>query len=119
MTLVLDAGALIALERADERLTSLLRRRGDRELVVPATVVAQVVRSARQAVVLRLLAKARVVPLDDEDARRVGLLLGASGTTDVVDAHVAVVARRLSAPVVTSDPDDLHRLDPRLVLHAL
>ncbi len=44
----------------------------------------------------------------------VGRLLAASGTSDVVDAHVVVCARRSAQRVVTSDPDDLARLDPTL-----
>ena len=40
------------------------------------------------------------------------MLCGRSGTADVVDASVALLARRLRAVVVTSDPDDLRRLDP-------
>ncbi len=35
-----------------------------------------------------------------------GLLLAKSGTSDVIDAHVALLARRLQATVLTSDPDD-------------
>jgi hypothetical protein len=45
-----------------------------------------------------------------------GLLLAKSGTSDVVDAHVALLARRLHATVVTSDPDDLTALDPILTV---
>jgi hypothetical protein len=43
-------------------------------------------------------------------------LLRVSATTDVVDAHVAVLARRLQAPVITSAPGDLAKLDPALTL---
>jgi hypothetical protein len=45
-----------------------------------------------------------------------GLLLAKSGMSDVVDAHVALLARRLHATVLTSDPDDLTALDPTLTL---
>jgi hypothetical protein len=38
----------------------------------------------------------------------------ASGTADVVDAHVVVCARRADQRVVTSDPDELRRLDPTI-----
>ena len=38
----------------------------------------------------------------------------ASGTPDLADAHVVIVARRADQPVVTSDPGDLRRLDPAL-----
>lgn len=43
-------------------------------------------------------------------------LCGRSGTRDVVDASVALLARRHHAVVVTSDPDDLGRVDPSLPL---
>jgi hypothetical protein len=43
----------------------------------------------------------------------VGILLAATRTTDVVDAHVVICARRNAEAIVTSDPDDLARLDPR------
>ena len=55
-------------------------------------------------------------PLHHEDAKLVGELLRASGTTDVGDAHVAVLAARLRAPVITSDPDDISKLNAELML---
>ncbi|WP_415031945.1 PIN domain-containing protein [Gordonia sp. (in: high G+C Gram-positive bacteria)] len=119
--LTLDAGALVALERGDEQVRALLRRAGERSLnvSVPAGVVAQVWRGgARQAAVARLLAlpSTEVVLLDEFGARAVGLVCGASGHADVVDVHVALVARERAAVVVTSDPDDLARVDPGLRL---
>lgn len=119
--LVLDSGALIALERRDGRALALLNEIVEARTAahVPAGVVAQVWRgSARQHAVIRLLrAEAvRVHPLTESVAYRVGLLLGSSRCTDVVDAHVAILGRTLGAVVVTSDPDDLRRLDPELQL---
>lgn len=119
VTLVLDAGALIALERDGDRIGRLLPRAASgRALLVPATVLAQVWRGTRQVRLARLLALplVTVVPLDALTARGVGSLLAMSGTRDVVDAHVVVVATMHAAGVVTSDPDDLRRLDPRLEL---
>jgi predicted nucleic acid-binding protein len=55
---------------------------------------------------------ADVVALDGVDATHAGRLLAASGTADITDAHVVVCARRAGQRVVTSDPDDLRRLDP-------
>lgn len=50
-------------------------------------------------------------------ALRIGRLLGAAGTSDVVDAAVVVCAQALGlAPVITSDPQDLRKLDPALPL---
>lgn len=116
---VLDAGALIALERRDTRMLALvdLLHRGRRSAFVPAGVVAQVWRgSPRQHAVMRLIrAEAvRVDPLSEDVAFRLGRLLAASDTSDVVDAHVAWLARRLRATVVTSDPGDIEALDAHL-----
>lgn len=47
--------------------------------------------------------------LDLDEARAVGVMLGSTGTGDVVDGSVALSARRHQALVVTSDPDDLAR----------
>lgn len=116
---VLDAGALVAFERNDRRLVAIVARalnHGD-PLVVPAGVVAQVWRDgARQVRLVRLLGSplVGVAPLDDAAARAAGQLCGLSRTTDIVDASVVVVAREHQLRVLTSDPDDLHRLDRRL-----
>jgi hypothetical protein len=53
--------------------------------------------------------------LDLEEARAAGVLCGKSKTRDVIDATVALLARRHSATVVTSDPDDLRKLDSKIV----
>lgn len=70
----------------------------------------------RQVRVVRLLGSpvCQVVVLDDTAARAAGQLCGASGTSDVIDASVVVLARQRGLPVVTSGPDDLRRLDPRI-----
>jgi hypothetical protein len=113
---VLDAGAIIALERCDTRMLALadelyrVRRIG----YVPAGVMAQTWRgSARQHAMVWLLraGAVRVDPLSEDVAYRLGILLAKSGTSDVVDAHVALLARRLQPIVLTSDPDDLTALD--------
>ena len=51
---------------------------------------------------------------DEFAARAVGVLCGLSGHADVVDVHVVVHARRRGHAVVTSDPEDLRRVDPTL-----
>lgn len=86
-------------------------------LHVPAGVVAQVWRdAARQVRLTRLVNSARldVRSLDLDEAKIVGALCGAAGTSDVVDASVALLAHRYDATVVTSDPGDIGRLDPTL-----
>ena len=117
---VLDAGALIGLEKGDKRMVALV------EVIVkyrvpayvPAGVVAQVWRgTARQhhtAVLLRSEA-VRVMPLDADTAKQVGLLLGATGQSDVTDAHVAYLTASLgNAVVYTSDVEDIAGINPTL-----
>ena len=89
--------------------------------MIASTVVAQAWRSPHQALIARLLRAdhVTVVPLDLELARAVGLLLARSGTSDVVDAHVVVVAGLTDGAVITSDPEDLRRLDSSLVLRTV
>ena len=117
----MDTGGLIALERNDRRVVALLvraRETGAR-LTVPATALAQAIRQPeRQARLARLVRQPTtdVVVLDRVDATNVGRLLAASGTADVVDAHVVVCARRAGQQVLTSDPEDLKALDPSIRL---
>lgn len=115
----LDAGALIALERNHRRVLVLLARARETGAVVtiPATALAQVVRApARQVRLARLVRPPTtdVVALGRVDATGVGRLLAASGTADIVDAHVVICARRAAQQVVTSDSEDLLVLDPDL-----
>lgn len=110
MSIVLDAGALIAAERRDPQTWARLKAElelGDRP-VTTAPVVAQVSRSPRQALLHRFLRGCDVVAFEPEVAGAVGTLLAASGTSDVVDAHLVVIAA--GRKVVTSDPDDLRHL---------
>lgn len=118
---VLDAGALIAFERGDERMRALVRHalRTQSTLLVPAGVIGQVFREgSRQARLCALLAGAttEVAVLDQPLAEAAGRLCGRTGTSDVIDASVVLAARRVHAPVVTSDVGDLRRLDPTLRL---
>jgi predicted nucleic acid-binding protein len=119
--LTLDAGGLIALDRDDRRVIALLARAAEvgAKVTVPATALAQAIRRpASQARLSRLVRQptTRLAPLDGPDATSVGLLLARSRTSDIADAHVVVCARRAGQPVVTSDPEDLARLDPTLRL---
>jgi hypothetical protein len=121
----LDTGALIALERKDERMKALLARvlaHPEAMIHIPAGVVAQAFRDgSKQVRLVRLLkeTQARVVALDEDTARAVGILLGLRGANDVIDASVVMCARRYDQPVVTADPDDLRRLDASIELHAI
>lgn len=112
MTVVLDAGALIAIDRRDRAVGAMLRVAQQQQLPVrsSAGAVAQVWRDgARQANLTRVLSGVDVAALDLAAAKRIGPLLGATGTGDVVDGHVA----RLVEPgdqLLTSDPRDMRRL---------
>ncbi len=117
--LTLDAGGLIALDRGERKMLVVLaraRENGDR-ITVPATVLAQVLRSpARQARIVRLCRHPAtdLVALDGPEATAVGRLLASSGTSDIVDAHVVICARRAGQTVVTSDRLDLAHLAPEV-----
>jgi predicted nucleic acid-binding protein len=119
--LTLDTGGLIALDRGDRRVLALLARAAERGLrvTVPATALAQALRSpARQVRLTRLVRQAStdLVALDGPGATATGLVLAASRTSDIVDAHVVVCGQRAGQVIVTSDPDDLRRLDPDIRL---
>ncbi|HEX5100787.1 MAG TPA: hypothetical protein VFV94_14855 [Polyangiaceae bacterium] len=86
---------------------------------MPTPVVAQVWRDGRhQARLSRLLRDHRVLvePLEDQRSRAVGQLLGATRTTDIVDAAVVLCAKARGHAVATSDSGDLRRLAPSLRL---
>ena len=113
----LDAGALIALDRDERKVLVLLVRAKElgARVTVPATALAQSIRRpAAQARLARLIRQPTtdVRSLDAVDAVGVGILLGASRTKDIADAHVVICAKRAQQSIVTSDPDDLVRLDP-------
>ena len=119
-----DAGGLIALDRGDRRVLVLLARATEHgmRITIPATALAQAIRSpARQVRLSRLIRQANtnLVALDGPDATATGLLLARSRTNDIVDAHVVICARRAEQVVVTSDAEDLRRIDPGLQLVAV
>lgn len=109
---VYDAGALIAADRDDRGFWADHRVRLEQGTMpsVPAGVLAQVSRSARQVPLRRLLRGCEVVGLDEHGAHRIGRLLAASRTSDVIDAHVVVVAAARGAVVVTGDRADIEHL---------
>lgn len=112
MSLVLDAGALLAIDHRDRRVGALLRvaQRARIPVRTSPAAVAQVWRyGGRQAQLARTLPGVTAPPLDLGVGKRLGALLGASRTCDIVDAHVASLARP-GDQVLTSDPDDLRHL---------
>ena len=115
--IVLDAGALIALDRGDKRMIALLHRAlaQGRAFRVPAGVVGQAWRDGRFQVTLARFLRSEeveIVPLDEHLARSCGELCAAADLPDVIDASVVILARERREPIITSDPNDLRRLDP-------
>ncbi len=119
--LTFDAGGLIAIDKDDRKVLTLLARAKElrMRITIPSTALAQAMRNpARQARLSRLIRQpdTDLVKLDGPDATAVGLLLAKSQTADIVDAHVVVCAQRAGQPIVTSDPTDLRILSPTLKL---
>ena len=109
-----DAGALIAVERLDERMFKLhdeLIGKGVTP-VVPAGVLAQVWRggSGRQASLARVLKQCTIESLDETLAKQVGEASKRLSSPDVVDISVVVGALSRGDHVFTSDPDDMERI---------
>jgi hypothetical protein len=109
---ILDAGALVAVDRRDRMVGAELRvlQRLGTPLRASASVVGQVWRDGRkQANLARVLAGVGIEPLAKDDGKRIGELLGRAGSADVVDAHVALLAAPEDV-VLTSDPADIRTL---------
>lgn len=112
MTAVLDAGALIAVDKRDRVVGAMLRvlQRDGVSVVTSAAAVAQAWRDPRrQANLARVLSGVDVAALDDAAARRVGELLRANDTSDPADAHVALLVPP-QGRVLTSDESDINAL---------
>lgn len=112
MTLVLDTGALIGIDRGDRVVLAQLwiADRDRTAVVTSAAVAAQAWRSgARQANLARTLGGVAIAALSEQTYRPVGELLAASGTADVTDAHVATLTHS-GDTVLTSDPEDIRAL---------
>jgi hypothetical protein len=110
---VYDAGALMALDSSDRRMWARhkLALEEGRDIHVPAVVVGQAWRDGRRQVQLaRALAGCRADPVGLDTSKAAGVLCGRSGTADVVDAMVVVMAAALRAIIWTSDPRDITAL---------
>lgn len=103
----------MAVDRGDRAMAARLRvaQRAEIALRTSAIVVAQVWRdpAGRQAQLARLLRAVEVQPVDQPLAREAGVLLGRAGTSDPVDAIVALTAED-GDRILTSDPADIERL---------
>jgi hypothetical protein len=63
----------------------------------------------RQATLAKSLRDVEVRPITEKDGRQAGELLAATGTSDPVDASVALLAKA-DDRLYTSDPGDLRKL---------
>lgn len=113
MSVVLDAGALIAIERGDRDMIAIVKRerQANRAPLTHGGVVGQVWRggSGRQVILARLLPGVDIQAIDDDLGRRIGLLLSGAGGTDVIDAGVVLLAGD-GDEIFTSDTADLRSL---------
>lgn len=111
--LVLDAGAFVAVERDDRAMMARLEvaRRHTIDLRTSAIVLGEVWRDSRgrQARLARFLHAVDVRSVDGEMGRAAGVLLGRAGTSNPIDATVALVAEN-GDRILTSDPSDIRRL---------
>ena len=120
MSLVLDTGALIALEKNDRVMWRRLKATllAGRVPVSHGGIVGQAWRGggARQALLARALEGIDVRPLDDTLGRLAGELLARAGSADVIDAALVLLADD-GDDIVTSDPEDIEPLAARLGRH--
>jgi hypothetical protein len=120
MTMVLDCGALLALEANDRAMWRRYKcaRLAGFPPVSHGGVVGQAWRSGgpRQALLATALSGIDIRPLDDTLGRKAGALLGQAAAADVIDAAVVLLAED-GDEIVTSDPKDLAPLAARADLH--
>lgn len=110
MRLILDTGALIALERNDRAMWQRLKLalQAGEAPVSHGGIVGQAWRGrgARQALLARALDVVDIRRLDAALGRAAGELLGRAKQDDVIDAALVLLAND-GDRVITSDPDDL------------
>ncbi len=105
-------------ENLNSRLWALIKRATERgeELHTTHPALAQVWRKpVRQANLARAVRHFDVHSLDESVT--IGRRLAETGTSDVVDAHLAVVAESLGTFILTNDPDDMSRLNARIEIY--
>jgi hypothetical protein len=110
--LILDTGALIAIDRADRRVGAMLHEAARHQIdaITSTTCVAEAWRDpARQARLARALAGVIERSLDPAAARECGMLLRRTRTSDITDAAVALLGAADDV-VLTSDAGDIEQL---------
>ncbi|WP_419930038.1 PIN domain-containing protein [Candidatus Poriferisocius sp.] len=113
MSVLLDAGAFIAIESGNQPMDRWLKdaQQSGIPLKTHGGVIAQVWRGGTrgQTRLARALRAVEIVPLDEELGRQAGVLLAHSGLSDAVDAALVAMADH-GDEIITSDPDDLDML---------
>lgn len=107
----LDTGALIALERGDRRMSTLIRVALDDKLAltVPTPVLTEWWRGKGRHT-QRILSCITVEPLSQRIAQLAGEAIAATPGATAIDAIVMASAAQRGDVVFTSDLDDLARL---------
>jgi hypothetical protein len=111
--LVLDAGALIAFERAESQVAGFIEEamKLGEEITIPASALAQAWRGGpRAARLARLIDGSESDPLNELRAKEIGERLGSRDKSDLADAHVVCCALKRNAALVTSDRGDIEAL---------
>jgi len=120
VSLILDSGALVAVERGDRDTVALIKHEltAGRSPLTHGGVIGQVWRggSGRQASLARLLPGLDVAPLDTGLGRRAGVLLAKTRTADVIDAALVLLAAD-GDTLLSSDPGDMAVLAAALGVH--
>jgi hypothetical protein len=118
--MVLDSGALIALERNDRVMWRRLKAAllANSVPVSHGGIVGQAWRGggARQALLARALDGIDIRALDETLGRLAGDLLARAGGADVIDAALVLLADD-GDDIVTSDPEDIEPLAAHLGRH--
>lgn len=114
--MILDSGVFMALDNPAQRgVVVALLQRMQAAGVEPATndaVLAQAWRDpARQVPMAMVLRAVTVHPFGDP--RVIGVRCATTGTSDVVDASLAVLSDQLAQTILTTDPADMARLGAR------
>ena len=110
MRLLLDAGALVAVERANREVVALIKAEleAGRSPITHGGIIGQVWRggAGRGARLAPLLPGLDIRPLDAALGRQAGVLLGKARRADVVDAALSLLAGD-GDTILTSDPGDI------------
>jgi len=112
MSLVLDAGALIAYERGSRTVQAFLERaylHGEDVRTTTAVVAQAWHGDPKRARLTMLLRGVNERDLTSDQARLVGRLLRRTGTTDVVDGTLVDIAND-GDEILTSDAGDIRAL---------